>query len=287
MKISKVAYLGPEGTFANIVAKQRYGDHAEYIPKSSIHEVFDYVRTSENALGVVPIQNTSGGFINDTLDELLAENFEMSIFERIDLKVRLAAMGKAADLGNVKTLYSHFAPIEHCQEWIKSSFPQGIRSVEVSSTAEAAKRAASEKDAIALASEWSAKLYDLNVLDYPQQKLNLTQFFSISASHQVSEYEASSLNKSVAYRTTLSVRLKNNAGSLYDLLGSFANLDINLSRINSRPVPGVQSEYTFMIDVDGRASMDKNIQSAMILARQKTVSIKMLGEYPIAGEYNS
>src|ERR1035437_43916 len=103
-----VAFLGPEGTFAHLTAQKRYGESAKLVPASSIPAVFESVSQNRTSFGIVPLENSSGGFIYETIDHLVDPQNELKIQEVLSINVRLALLGK--DKKNISVIYSHFAP---------------------------------------------------------------------------------------------------------------------------------------------------------------------------------
>jgi len=119
MLTTEIAYLGPQGTFAHLVAEKRYRGRT-LIPQNSIDDVFRYVQADPGRKGIVPIENSSGGTIYETVDHLIDRSCTLSIQEELSIKVRLALLGHKRE--SVRVLYSHFAPFHHCDGWIKENF---------------------------------------------------------------------------------------------------------------------------------------------------------------------
>ncbi len=274
-----LAYLGPEGTFSDIVSKKRYGESHTLIPKSDIDEIFDYVQADPSREGVVPIENSSGGIIHATVDRLVSEGNTLTIREGLSIRVNLALAGHK---GNVPLrVYSHFAPLHHCDKWLKNNLPD-IKRVEVASTAEAAKRAAADPDAVALCTRDAVKLYSLETLHYPveQDVENITQFYCIGHREP-----SPKLNKT---KTSIIISLPNTSGALVDLLLPLKENGVNLTRILSRPIPGRPQEYIFLIDLQGSKDDDavKNSMQYM-LDHRLCAQLKILGSYPVSAVVDS
>lgn len=274
----QVAFLGPEGAYAHIVSRQRYPSGVSLVPRPSIPEVFEYVEAVPDALGIVPIENSSGGTIVATVDRLIDPRCKLVITEALTLDVRLALLGH--DIAKIKRVYSHFAPFSHCDTWLKVHLP-GVAREEVNSTGEAARLAGADKTktSAALASRANAKLYGLKVLQYPveQDVPNVTQFVTIARPKEPSPEN----NK-----TSLVVNLENRPGALSDFIVPLSAGGINLTRIVSRPVHGEPNTYTFFIEIDG-TKQDPKIASALSKASRKAASVRAVGEYRVADHYES
>ena len=181
--IPTVAFLGPEGTFAHFAAKKRFGEDAKLIPALSIADVFEAVAKKKRAsFGIVPIENSSGGTIYETVDRLVDAKNKLIVQEALSINVRLALLGKTKK--NIRVVYSHFAPLFHCKAWLLKQFP-GVELVTQASTATAIQKAASTPDAAAVGNRDAAKRYGLKVLKFPIQQdiKNVTQFFVLGRLH--------------------------------------------------------------------------------------------------------
>jgi len=159
---NSIAFLGPEGTFAHVAGISRFGKNSNLVPKASIKEVFDFVTSNESHLGIVPIENSSGGTISPTVDCLTEGQYDgLKIRESLSLNVRLALMAKKKDSSQIKVIYSHHAPLHHCQAWLDKHYPRVPRE-DVPSTGFAVKQALKEKGAAAIGNRnragerWSA-----------------------------------------------------------------------------------------------------------------------------------
>lgn len=272
----QVAFLGPEGTFSHLVAKKRFGRTARLLPRTSVFDVFDFVRTGPHRLGIVPIENSSGGTIYETVDCLIDEANHISILEDLSLNVRLALMGRRGEA--ISTVYSHFVPMRHCDPWLREHFPQARR-VPVASTARAAEMAAAEPRAAALGTRDAARKNGLEILQFPVHSSvpNITQFFCIGR-------RAKALPRST--RTTIVVTLPNKPGSLCDFLECFRRADVNLTRLLSRPIVGQPKAYLFLVDLAGTPATPC-VKQALRSAGSLADSLRVLGVYPVRAMYAS
>jgi prephenate dehydratase len=269
-----LAYLGPEGTFSDILSKKRYGQSHHLVLKPTIDEVFDYVQQDPSREGMVPIENSSGGMIHSSVDRLVSPDNTLLIREGLSIRVNLALAGHKGR--TPLRVYSHFAPLNHCDKWLNNNLPEA-KKIEVASTAEAAKRVAADPDAAALCTRDAARLYSLEILKYPveQNVENITQFYCIG------HHDASP--ESNRKKTSMILSLPNTPGALVDLLLPFKEKGVNLTRILSRPIPGRPQEYIFFIDLQGSKD-DDAVKSSIqyLLDHDLCVHLKILGSYPVS-----
>ncbi len=276
MRASEVAYLGPMGTYSHLVAEKRFGPKAKLVPFPTIPEVCAHVSRHPVRLGVIPIENSSGGAIYDTVDILMEGRPKVHIDEEISLDVKLALLGRKH--AKIKTLYSHFAPMEHCAAWIRKHLPGVDRQV-VASTAMAARRAFLDDDSGALGSRRSAALYNLDVLEYPVEAdiPNVTSFLIVSGRRKTLPS---------ASRTTLCAITHNVPGGLCDFLDTFRQHKINLCRLLSRPIRGQPREYAFLADIEG-GRHEITVKQALRAARKTCVTLRIIGSYPTGKTYKT
>jgi len=274
--MKSIAYLGPDGTFSAILARQRFGDGAEYLDCGTLDGVFDRVLSGEARLGLIPVENSSGGTVYDTVDLLIRHAGKVSIREELSLDIRIALLGRAGK--PVKTVFSHFIQIKHHNEWLKEHLP-GARLVTVSSTAVAARRASETKCSAALASPGTAALYGLDVIEFPSggEPVNITNFFLISR-------RSSAVLK--PGKTALIAALRNECGSLHKFLGPFAREHVSLTRIVSRPVPGQPQTYVFYVEIEGGPATPA-VNRALGRAGKIARSLENLGTFPLGRRFCS
>ena len=270
MRVTEVAYLGPEGTYSHQVAEKRYGPRIKLVPRPSVVDVFAYVGRKACRHAVVPIENSSGGTVYETVDVLLSGKYDLRIDEQIDINVKLALLGRKGQ--KIRALYSHFAPLAHCDTWLRKHLP-GVERHEVASTAIAAREAAAQQNAAAIGSKMASQIYRLDVLAFPleQDIPNVTQFFTLSRGGR---------RLPGATRTSLAVNLANKPGSLCSFLVPFRDCSVNLCRIVSRPIPARPKEYAFFVDIEGTPA-DKRVKAAMNWATATGAHLRVLGSYPV------
>ncbi|MGD8558898.1 MAG: prephenate dehydratase [Gammaproteobacteria bacterium] len=266
-----IAYLGPEGTFTQAAALKHFGHSVNTLPLGAIDDVFREVESGAAHYGVVPVENSTEGVINHTLDRFM--NSSLKICGEVELRVHHNLMGSVEDISKVTRVYSHQQSLAQCREWLDQHL-SGIERVAVSSNAAAAQMAKAEAGAVAIASDIAASLYELNILyanieDWPD---NTTRFLIIGRH----DTPASGSDK-----TSLLVSAMNKPGALHRLLQPFANNNISMSRIESRPSRTTMWDYVFFIDIEGHKS-DGQVAKALNELEQEAAVLKVLGSYPKA-----
>ncbi len=267
----KVAYLGPEGTFTQAAALKHFGSSIIALPFSAINEVFREVESRSCKFGIVPIENSTEGVVNHTLDSFLQS--PLQICGEVEIRIHQHLLSNETELATIKRLYSHPQSLAQCRNWLDNHLP-GAERVNSSSNAEAARLAAAEKGAAAIASPTAAELYQLEVLrknieDNPD---NTTRFLIIGQQ---------SIPATGKDKTTLLVSTRNRPGALYQLLAAFAENNVSLSRIESRPSRCTNWEYVFFLDIDGHRE-NSDIQAALQQLDKTADMVKVLGSYPCA-----
>jgi prephenate dehydratase len=273
---SSIACLGPDGSFSHLLTQQRFpGAPVQLMAK--LGEVFDYLGTHPDALGLVPIENSSGGFIIDTVDQLVDERCHLKIIEELTLDVKLALLGKSG--AAVQTIHSHAMPFFHCDEWLRANYPDAKRVIEAS-TAKAAEKAATQAGAAAIGPRQNAERHGLALLHFPiaGEVPNITQFYLLG--HQ--ENSTSTANN----RTALVVELPDRAGSLCRFLTPLSEANVNLKRLESRPIRGQPNKYRFYIEIEGSPA-EPSFQSALEQTRADGAMIRSVGSYPAGRRFES
>ncbi len=273
---SPVACLGPEGSFSHLVTARRFPDH-ELQMIASVSEVFDYLAAHPGAHGVVPIENSSGGFIVDTVDRLVDERCQLHILEELTLDVKLALLGHAGQ--TVEVIYSHPMPFFHCDDWLRAHYPQ-VKRVPLASTAVSAKRAVEELNAATIGPRQNAAKHGLDVLHFPiaGEVRNITQFFVLGPVANTPSPEHN--------RTALVVELPDKPGSLCRFLQPFSDASVSLKRIESRPLRGQPNKYRFYIELEGSPAQNAT-QSALEQVRTDGATVRLVGSYSSGCRFES
>jgi chorismate mutase / prephenate dehydratase len=268
----KVAYLGPEGTFSQQAVFKQFGHSARALSLASIDEVFQEVQAGNADFGVVPVENSTEGAVNNTLDRFLTTS--VNVCGEVELRVHHNLMGHMKDLAGVQRVCAHPQALAQCRLWLEEHLP-GVERVPVSSNAEGARRARDEKGTAGIAGDVAAEVYGLAILapgieDYDD---NTTRFLVIG--NRVP-------GVSGADRTSLLLSGdKAKAGSLFRLLEPLAKYKINMSRIESRPSRKHKWDYVFFIDLEGHAQ-DELVAKALAELKKRSSLFRVLGSYPRA-----
>ncbi|MES2901643.1 MAG: prephenate dehydratase [Pseudomonadota bacterium] len=266
-----VAYLGPSGTFSEQAVFQQFGSAVESLPCISIDEVFRATEAGTADFGVVPVENSSEGAINRTLDLMLGTTTIIS--GEIAIPVHHSLMTKTGSMEGVTTVCAHSQALAQCQVWLNQNYPDVERRA-VASNAEAAVMASQDPTLAAIASEMAGEQYQLGVVkghiqDDPH---NRTRFAVIGHLHT---------NPSGADQTSLVLAVPNKAGAVYNLLAPLANNGVSMTRFESRPARIGTWEYYFYVDIEGHVQ-NPSVAKALEELKDNAAFFKVLGSYPLS-----
>lgn len=267
----KAAFQGERGAFSEDAVITFFGN-IETIPCKSFSNVFDAVLKDEVEFGVVPVENSQAGSINETYDLLLIH--PLNIFGEINMRISHCLLALPGEpLNGIKAVYSHPQAIAQCQEFLNKLMVDVIPAYDTAGSAKKIKEEGIRSNA-AIASRRAAQIYGLEILaaDIETNPNNYTKFFIISRKKA---------NRAAKNKTSAVLGTKNIPGALYDILGVFATRNINLTKLESRPSKDKPWEYIFYIDFEGHLD-DKICQEALAKLEEKTSFIKILGSYPRA-----
>jgi chorismate mutase/prephenate dehydratase len=266
-----VAFLGPEGTFTQAAALKHFGHAVVTRSMGSIPDVFREVEAGACHYGVVPVENSTEGVVSHTLDTFL--NSPLRICGEVTLRIRHNLLSRETQMTAIDKIYSHAQSLAQCRGWLDLHLP-GVERIAVGSNAEAAKQAAAEAGAAAIAGDAAADLYQLRTLaaSIEDEPGNTTRFLVIGKRDAAPSGDD---------KTSLMFSTLNRAGSLHAMLSPFARHGISMTRIESRPSRRGQWDYVFFVDVDGHHQED-NLQQALQELEQDTSHFKVLGSYPKA-----
>ena len=269
----KVAYLGPEGTFTQAAVFTHFGHSVRGLSLSSIDEVFHEVESGTADFGVVPIENSTEGTVNNTLDRFL--NSPLKICGEVELRIHHNLMSNVPSLDKIERICSHPQALAQCRGWLDEHLPD-VERIPVSSNAEGARRARDEKGTAAIAGETAADVYKLKVLaaEIEDRADNTTRFFVLGRKL---------FKPSGDDRTTLliSVLHTDTSGALFHLLEPLSRHKVNMTRIESRPSHKKKWDYVFFIDIDGHAD-DETVANALADLKERASLFRVLGSYPRA-----
>lgn len=267
-----VAYLGPEGTFTQEAVLKHFGHSAHTVPMAAIDEVFREVAAGAVNYGVVPVENSSEGVVNHTLDSFIDSS--LKICGEVELRIHQNFLiGPNTDPQKISRVYSHPQSLAQCRKWLDAHYPK-IERVPVSSNAEAAKMVRGEWSSAAIAGDMAVKLYGLTKLherieDRPD---NATRFLVIGRDL---------VPPSGDDKTSIIVAVKNEPGALYSLLEPLRNHGVDMTRLETRPASTGKWTYLFFIDFKGHY-LDENIVAALEALKPRVSDLKLLGSYPRA-----
>jgi len=265
----KVAFLGPQATFTHVATMQQFGQSAMLVPQKSIPAVFDEVLRGRAHYGVVPVENSNEGIVNHTLDMFFES--DLKIIAEILLGISHDLLSNSGDLAKIRKVVSHPQALAQCRGWLEENLPQASL-VDVASTALAAQLVADDDSAAAIASEQAGSLYGLRVAKHKieDNPNNFTRFLVIG--HNTPPRSGND-------KTSIMFSVKDEAGILYRMLEPFSSRDINLCKIESRPLRKKAWEYIFFLDVEGHIE-ESVICDAIEDLRQYCQFLKVLGSYP-------
>lgn len=266
-----IAFLGPEGTYSQAAVLKHFGHSIHGIPLPTIFSVFREVEAGTAHYGVVPVENSTEGGVNQTLDCFITTS--LKICGEIELPIHHYLLATTTDLAQVKRVYSHQQSLSQCRLWLDTYLPTAAR-VAVSSNAEAARLSKIETGSAAIAGSMAAEVYDLlTVAARIEEMVNNTTRFAVLGQQQVPPTQCD--------KTSLLLSSANRPGTLYRLLESFANNSVNMTRIESRPSRQGIWEYVYFIDIEGHIQ-DPTVAKAMEALQTHASFVKFLGSYPRA-----
>ena len=271
-ELIQVAYLGPEGTFTQEAALKHFGQSVRTSPKLAIDEVFREVEADSCDYGVVPVENSTEGIINQTLDSFIDSS--LTICGEVELPIHQHFLvGIPLQEAKITRVYSHSQSLAQCRHWLDAKFPR-IERIAVSSNAEASKRAKGEWNSAAIAGDACCELYELtkvfaNIEDKPD---NSTRFLIIGRN---------SIPPSGDDKTSVVVSVRNKPGALHTLLQPFYEENIDLTRVETRPSKSGKWSYLFFIDFLGHLE-DGAVRRIFEILSDTNVSVRVLGSYPRA-----
>jgi chorismate mutase/prephenate dehydratase len=269
----KVAFLGPEGTFTQAAVFKQFGNSVRALPLAAIDEVFHEVECGTADFGVVPIENSSEGTVNHTLDMFLTS--PLKICGEVELRIHHFLMGRMTALGSVLRVCAHPQALGQCRGWLDEHLSEAER-VPVASNAEGARRARDERGTAAIAGRSAAEIYGLTLLanDIEDRPDNTTRFLVVGRKL----FSASGIDKT---SLLVSAGDTDGSGALFRLLEPLALHRVNMTRIESRPSRKRLWDYVFFIDIEGHIS-DPAVAEALAALEQRASLFKVLGSYPRA-----
>ena len=270
----KVGFLGPEGTFTQSAVYKHFGHSVRALPYGTIDEVFQEVEGGAADFGVVPIENSTEGTVNNTLDMFLTS--PLKINGEIELRIEQHLMGRVAALERIRRVCAHEQSLAQCRGWLREYLPD-VELIGVSSNAVGARRARDEDGTAAVGGEAAAEVYDLKILvqNIEDRRDNATRFLVIGR-----ELLAASGDDKTTLMMSSDDTLEG-SGVLHALLQPFAEKGINMTRIESRPSRRRNWDYVFFADVDGHAD-EPPLTEALDEVKKISSLFRVVGAYPRA-----
>lgn len=267
----RVAYLGPEGTYSHAATHRHFGHLVDAQPEPGIADIFHSVEAGRARFGVVPVENSTEGAVNQTLD--LLTQTTLRVCGELGMRIQHCLLSNAASLTDIKEVHAHPQALAQCMHWLNANLPDAVQ-VSESSNAAAAKLAIERTDMAAIAGESAAQLYSLSILmkGIEDEKNNTTRFLVIGEQDIPPTGQDASL---------LLVSAPHRPGGLRSMLGPLEDAGVSMTRIESRPSRSALWEYVFFINVDGHEH-DAHLSGVLEQLREFAPLVKVLGSYPRA-----
>ena len=268
----RIAFLGPEGTYSHLAARRHFGESAELVPTATIGDVFAAVERGQAELGVVPVENTTEGVVTQTLDAFVS--CEVTICGEVLQRISHHLLSRSGRREDVKRVASIGQVLAQCRIWLERNMP-GVERVETGSSAAAVRLASEDPGVAAIGSALAATVYGLETIEagIEDRRDNTTRFLLLGR-----EAPAPSGRDLTSAVFTVS---KAQSGALHRLLDPFAHGGVNLTSIQSRPMPGKPFEYLFFLDMEGHRDAPA-VASALAEAAATAYSHRVLGSFPRA-----
>ncbi|HZL87020.1 MAG TPA: prephenate dehydratase [Pirellulaceae bacterium] len=267
VKPLRIGYLGPKYSYSHIAAIQKFGDTPDLTPLSTIKAVFESLHFGQIDYGIVPLENSTDGRVVDTLD--MFARLPTPVTGEVQVRIHHNLLGKCAR-SEVTEVYSKPQALSQCRDWLAKNLP-GAKTIEMTSTAIAAQIAADKPGAAAVASIEAGMHYGLNVIDanIEDNKNNVTRFAVIGGTPT---------KRSGRDKTALMFEIPHKPGALADSMLVFKRGRLNLTWIESFPMPGSRNEYLFFVEFEGHRD-DGRAKRALQALSRKTARLEVLGSY--------
>ncbi len=263
----RVAYLGPAYSYSHLAAMRQFGQSCELVPVGGISAVFEEVHSGRVDFGLVPLENSTDGRVADTLE--MFTKLRVRICGEVQLRIHHHLLAKCPR-SEIAEVYSRPQALSQCRNWLAKQLP-GVRTVEVSSTSTAAQLAQGKPGAAAIASIQAGVHYGLDVLaeKIEDNQANVTRFAVIGDQ---------SAPRTRRDKTALMFEISHHAGSLADAMAIFKRNRLNLTWIESFPVPNRRGAYLFFIEMEGHEN-DARVRRALASLGRKSLMLEVLGSY--------
>ena len=275
--LNRVVFQGIEGAYSEIAGRKYFSpylDHTQFVGVPTMEQVVNTIEDGEADYGLLPVENTTAGSINEVYDLLSCAQVSIVGEEVLRVEHCLLALDEAV-LANIRQVYSHPQALVECMKYV-SKLPN-CQAMPYADSAMAVKKVRDERDAslAAIGSEEAGRLYGLKVLrrNIEDQQNNYTRYLIIAK-------RASVVDSRIPCKTSLIMATSHEEGSLMKALSLLHEYKINLTKLESRPIPSMPFQYLFYIDFEGNTA-EKRISEALEKLRSATTSLKVLGSYPM------
>jgi chorismate mutase/prephenate dehydratase len=268
----RIGFLGPEGSFSHLASMRKFGASVEHLPLPDIRAVFDEVARGHCDLGLVPIENSLGGGVIETMDSFLESDVHICAEVVVEIHHNLLANCPPEQIKLVASKPEVFA---QCRNWLSTGLT-GVELIPVASSSKAAEMAAAEQNMAAIGSELAAELYGLKIVfaNIEDNANNQTRFFVIGRKPT---------SRTGNDKTSILFTTQHKSGALAEVLNVFAAHDVNLTSIDNRPSKRRNWEYFFFVDAEGHME-DEHLRAAIKEMREHCHELHVLGSFPRANE---
>ena len=276
MKKRRTGFQGELGAFSQEAAHRLLGDTVSVVPFQKFEDVFRALTSGQIDAAVIPIENTLHGSVHENYDHLL--NYDVRIAAETNVRIVHNLIAPAGvRFKDIRRVFSHPVALNQCVEFFNRH--SGLESTPFYDTAGSVRMIVQEKliDAAAIASSVAADIYSASILkrSIEDDRRNFTRFFLLNAGKSVPRVKAASKT----YKTSLVFSTRNVPGALFRSLSAFALRDLNLTKIESRPLRGKPWEYLFYLDFMGHEE-ELRVQNALRHLRELADFLRVLGSYP-------
>lgn len=266
----RIAFLGPQYSYSHLAAIRRFGQAVEFMPVGTIAAVFEEVNRGQSDFGLVPVENSTDGRVADSLD--MFTRLPVHICGDVELEIHHFLLGKCPR-NEIKEVYSRPQALSQCRNWLAKHLP-AARNIEVTSTSTAAQLAAEKPGAAAIASLEAGVHYGLSALaeNIEDNPGNTTRFALIGDQ---------SAPRTGRDKCAMLFQVEHRPGTLAEAMNIFKRNRLNLTWIESFPIPGMQRGYLFFVEMEGHET-DSRVQRAVQTLSRRATRLEILGSYPAA-----
>jgi chorismate mutase/prephenate dehydratase len=266
----RIAFLGPLYSYSHLAAIRRFGHAVQFVPVGTISAVFEEVNSGHSDFGLAPFENSTDGRIADTLD--MFTRLPVKICGLVEMPIHHTLLGKCPR-AEIKEVYSRPQALSQCRNWLAKHLPCA-RTIEVTSTSTAAQLAAEKPGAAAIASVQAGVEYGLHALaENIEDNTGNTTRFAVIGGH-VPERTGSD-------QTAILFQVEHRPGALAEAMNIFKRTKLNLTWIESFPVPGSDRAYLFFAEMEGHQT-DPRFRRAIAALKRKALRLEVLGSFPVS-----